>query len=173
MFLVVALMVHEPDAAIEVLPHQGDVFLLCLPPVGAGSAENENILVGNACPVEPFHQNGQVGAGLLPTACDVGDEDAHLVPGLDGLLNGAGADGVVQCIFNVFPHSPLGQLHRVGVDFRHYLLGVQRHTEFRIAVFHGFHIVSPSINWDLHLKVRIQSYRSTLHWKSQESMALT
>ena len=55
MLFVVALVVHEPDAAVEFLPHQGDVFLFALPAVSAGCTENEDIFVRDSGPVEPFH----------------------------------------------------------------------------------------------------------------------
>ena len=172
-FLIVALVVNEPDAAVEVLSHQGDVLLLGLPPVGTGGAEDEDVLVGDAGPVEPLHQDGQVGAGLLPAPGHVRDEDAHLVTGLHGLLNGAGADGMVQGVLDVLPHRPLGEIHRIGMELRHNLAGVQMHGECGVAVFHGFHFVFAFCLWGLRQKTPVSIYDgSTLHQESQEVLPL-
>ena len=141
MFLVVALVVDKPDAAVELLPHQRDVLLLGLLAVGAGGAEDEDVLIGDADPVEPFHQNGQIGTGLLPAAGDVRDDNADLIPRLNGLLEGARADRVIQRILDMLPHRALGQIHGIGADFRHHLLRVQRHLECGVTVFHTFHVI--------------------------------
>ena len=167
-FLVIAIMVDEPDTAVEVLPHQRDMLLLGLGPMGAGGAEDEDVLVGDAGPVEPFHQNGQIGAGLLPPAGGVRDEDADRLPRMDGLLDGTGPDGMVQGILDMLPHRPLGQIHRVGVDFCHHLRGVQCHCKFGFAVLHTFHIHSPSFLGERAPNVSIYD-GSTLPCRNQET----
>ena len=139
MLFVVTLMVDKPDAAVMILPYQRDVLLFRLPTVSARGAQDQDVTVRDTGPVQPLDQNRQIGAGLLPAAGHIRDQDANLLARPDSLLDGTGANGVVQRIFHVLPNRSLRQIHRVGVNLRHHLFRGQRYRKNGIAVLHCFH----------------------------------
>ena len=85
-----------------------------------------------------LHEDGNIGLRRLPAAGHIGDDDAHGLAGLDQLPQGGGVNGVVQGIADVFRHSPLGQVHMVGLHLSCDLLSGQMHFERFGAVFHSF-----------------------------------
>ena len=137
-FLISALVIHQTDAVIHRLRHQADVLLPGLLPVGAGGGDDEHILIPDAGALQLLDQNGDVGLRGLPAAGHIGDHDAHRLTGLHQFFQRFGINGMLQCVVDVLRHSPPGQVHAVGLQFRCDQLRGQLHFKFLLAVFHCF-----------------------------------
>ena len=136
--LIRGLVVHQANAVVNRLCHQADVLLLCLAAVGAGGGDDEHVLIPDTGGLQLLHQNGDVGLGRLPAAGHIRDNDAHRLPRLYQLFQRFGVDGMLQGVVDVLRHSPLGQVHMVGLQLRRDQLRRQRYLKFLPAIFHCF-----------------------------------
>lgn len=126
------------DAVDDFLTADGDVFFRRLGPVGSLRKDDVDVVVGNPGQVQFIDDVDEELVGMIPRACNIGDDQADFITGLYLFGQGGAADGVAHAVHRRFFYVDGGDVlsfHDVGNMFFRQFDGLCRFTNTESKFF--------------------------------------
>ena len=131
-------MIYQLNALVDLLCHQAHVLFRGLAAVCPGGGDNQHVLIPDAGGFQFRDQHRDIGFRRLPAAGDIGDDNAHLIPGLYQLLQRCRVHRMIQSPADVLCRCPLRKFHPIGFQLCCNQLLRQVDLKFFCSAFHRF-----------------------------------